>query len=374
MFDNLKVINQIIERDSKDTTYKFALLRSVIDAVQLNSNLKSVKDNRVYLPLGLLIDRWLLYFYPIIQSDIFIPQKNGEREDSLKQIAFRKKFKVITDYYKTRGGFSFFYNDFKRGNFHDEIKNDFRSLLKSIGETITIQPMKYLGTSYYRNHFSVFQYEKGSFRSNDLSLNGVIKSYGTFSLPMEFYEVFEYMGSFITGTNSILVQWAEWTARMGNGIIDKNFMIQKLLDFPVEEREVLIVKNYFDTLRKNNDGINCVWTDELIRDEVDIDHLLPFSVWKNNDLWNLLPVKRRINHNKRDKIPSGDLILKQADSIIHYWQMLKNNFNKKFVNDIEVGLLGFKQIEQNWERAAINNLIEKSNYLINIRGFEKWEP
>jgi hypothetical protein len=54
-------IGKIIERDSKATTYKYALLRGVIDIIQDNSPYISVAENRVHIPTGLLIEKWLLY-------------------------------------------------------------------------------------------------------------------------------------------------------------------------------------------------------------------------------------------------------------------------------------------------------------------------
>ena len=48
-------ISKIIERDSKTTTYKFALLRGVIDIIQDNSPYISFSENRLQIPTGLLI-------------------------------------------------------------------------------------------------------------------------------------------------------------------------------------------------------------------------------------------------------------------------------------------------------------------------------
>ena len=85
----IKIINQIIERDSKDTTYKFALLKSTIEVIQDYPHYIKKKSNEVEIPLGLLIEKWLFYYYPIIEADI--KQKNGEKENGFS-ISFRKIF------------------------------------------------------------------------------------------------------------------------------------------------------------------------------------------------------------------------------------------------------------------------------------------
>ena len=69
-------ISKIIERDSKSTTYKFALLRGVIDIIQDNSPFISISKDRVQIPTGLLIEKWMMYYYPILESSINIPQIN----------------------------------------------------------------------------------------------------------------------------------------------------------------------------------------------------------------------------------------------------------------------------------------------------------
>ena len=101
-------ISKIIERDSKSTTYKFALLRGVIDIIQDNSPYISFADNRVRIPTGLLIEKWLIYYYPILQSQISIPQINGEAN-----LAFSNQLSKLISDYEARGGFSAFFNDLK---------------------------------------------------------------------------------------------------------------------------------------------------------------------------------------------------------------------------------------------------------------------
>ena len=90
-----QIISKIIERDSKATTYKFALLRGVIDIIQENSPYITFLDDRVYIPTGLLIEKWMLYYYPILESSDYIPQINGEIN-----LAFGNQLMGIINSYK----------------------------------------------------------------------------------------------------------------------------------------------------------------------------------------------------------------------------------------------------------------------------------
>ena len=48
-------------------------------------------------------------------------------------------------------------------------------------------------------------------------------------------------------------------------------------------------------------------------------------MWKNNDIWNLLPADPKINNTKRDLLPSLSLVKKRFDakegSIRSYWEL-----------------------------------------------------
>ena len=79
-------ISKIIERVSKSSTYKFALLRGVMDIIQDNSPYITFSDGRVHFPTGLLIEKWLLYYYPILRSDIPIPMIHGRSKCAGLQI------------------------------------------------------------------------------------------------------------------------------------------------------------------------------------------------------------------------------------------------------------------------------------------------
>jgi hypothetical protein len=54
---SIKDLAKIIERDSKDATYKYALLRGSIEIIQENDNYKRISGEMVSFPLGLLVLR-----------------------------------------------------------------------------------------------------------------------------------------------------------------------------------------------------------------------------------------------------------------------------------------------------------------------------
>jgi len=376
--DHFKQINAIIERDSKDATYKFALLRGAIEISQEYGHLKRESGDRIDFPLGLLIEKWLLYYYPLIEGTNFIPQKNGESKNSQYQIAFRKSFRKITEYYDTCGGFSAFYNDYLNGTIPCDISPLFKDLVSDLKMTITGMPMKHLGYSVYQQHYSLFKDEKGGRRipaGVPLSQEILVQNLGYFSFPKELYAVFQYLGSFISGEDSLLFQWAEFTRSASKGEITVEYALEKLRTFPITERDVLAARSFYENLLSEQKVIECVWSEQLIRSmkSVHIDHLLPFSTWKNNDLWNLLPASEKVNREKKDKIPSPEFIDKRKNVIKYYWNLLHIQYPSRFDREIKISLIGTFDPKPNWQEIAIERLKEKCRYLIDVRGFDAWD-
>ena len=205
--ENLKTINAIIERDSKDTTYKFALLRGVIEISQEYQHLVKESGDSVSLPLGLLIEKWLLYFYPVIESLAFLPQLHGEKPDSFhKRISFRPLFKEVTDYYAGKGGFSAFYNDYVNGSLDPEISPAVYALIAKIRTTITTMPMKHLGRSQGHRDYSVFSYNRDARRipaGMPVGQESVVQYSGTFSFRKDLFLVFQYLAV----SSPVMIRW-----------------------------------------------------------------------------------------------------------------------------------------------------------------------
>ncbi len=374
---NFKTINTIIERDSKDTTYKYALLRGAVEISQEYQHLKSENGDRVEFPLGLLVEKWLLYYYLFIENDI--PQKARECEKGAKQISFRRTFRKITDYYSSNGKFSEFYKDYMKGSLPPPMVPVFRKLVKEIRTTITQYPMKHLGYSATKRHYSVFDYDRdvvvpsGKF---SVDRDALIRHFGTYSLSHEYDLIFEVLGSFIAGEDAVLFQWAEFTRAASDGNVSLAGALEKLRTFPITEHDVEPVRSFYETLLQDQAVLTCAWSGRPIksRKSLHIDHLLPFSVYRNNDLWNLLPSTDRVNQDKKDKIPSLACIESCRPAIVRYWGLLREEYPQRFDREISLSLTGgLVPGSSDWEEVSIRCLKEKCRYLIEVRGFDAWE-
>jgi hypothetical protein len=362
-------ISKIIERDSKVSTYKFALLRGTIDVIIENSPYIRFESDRAYIPLALLVEKWLLYYYPLLESKIHIPQIQGD-----SNLAFELQFRKIIDEYSFRGGFSSFYNDIRNKGIPEDLKGDYWNLLKKLRETITKNPMQYIGRSLNAGFYSIYQYENSTrvIRPNSLDINKIVEVFGEFSIPVEYYKAFQILGSFIGGQDSILFKWAEFSINTSKSKIPIEMVLNGVLKSPITLREVRESKKLYENILKKDSSVFCVWTDKII-EKYHVDHVIPFSIWKNNDLWNLLPSTPKINGDKKDKIPSIDTIEKRKDLIIYYWELIYEAHQERFERELKLALLGNIPLS-NWKEKGIESLKTSCNYLITQRGFEEWRP
>ena len=361
-------ISTIIERDSKSSTYKFALLRGTIDIISENSPFIEINHENVNIPLGLLVEKWLLYYYPIFETNIAIPQIHGNT-----RLAFENEFiETLITNYKNKGGYSAFYNELRNREIDPAIRSNFIFLIRKVRDTIIKMPMKYIGRSINESYYSIYNYElkkRASFSGKPINTNTLIKELGTFTIPKKYYDAFKFIGSFINGTNSILFNWAKFSVNMSNNSLDVNTVLNEILKDPVTERNVNLSKKLYNEKLNHEGRLYCVWSGKRIQ-RYDIDHIIPFSVWKNNDLWNLLPTHPKTNSQKGDKIPSEKLLENQKQLIMYYWNFLNQTLQDQFIKEINISLIGDKI--NNWQDIAFEQLKSNCIYLKNIKGIEEW--
>lgn len=367
--DIFSEINQIIERESKSSTYKFALLRGVIDIIQDNSPYIAESVSTVQMPLGLLVEKWILYYYPLLEHPAGIRQSHGEG-----RMAFTEELQALISYYSSKGGLSAFYQDYRTGQLPVEVHAVLYSLYLKLRDTITRMPMKYLGTSVGKGGFysifkPVLEHRKRSHHRGP-DQQHLIHGYGYFKMPITYFNVLQLMGSFISGRDSLLVKWAEFSVAASGGKLRMEQVLEEALKSPVTDRLVNESKKVYASVLEQCGTVHCVWTGKPVR-QFDIDHAIPFSIWRNNDLWNLLPASKDANRKKSDSIPDPGLIERQQKLITKYWTMLRLAHTDRFDREIRVALLGEGKAE-GWEQTAIRNLQQNCHYLIHQRGFAPW--
>lgn len=374
--DHFRKINKIIERESKTASYKFALLRATIEVAEKYDHLAvRTPDDRIHLPTGLLVEKWLAYYYPLLSK------LGSLRHATNGNLAFEKDFAAIIEFYEEKegGGFPSFYNDLTEGKYPSLINEEVRKLTENIRSTIVKQPMQYIGSSldHQQGNYLIYQPEnkKTPVKQNE-SINHelLLRKFGTFSIPTWFYETLRYFGSFLSGQESLLMQWAEftWSINYPKVNVNKSRILEQLLESPDKERNVKEVQEF---LRKK-ENIYCIWSGKRISyKELHIDHCIPFSIYFNNDLWNLLPTKEKVNSKKSDRIPSPELLKNRKDQLLGYWMDLQTDkdLKSRFKEELELSLIGAVPNKEEEHENAFESLLKKCEFYIEEKGMEPFE-
>jgi hypothetical protein len=374
--ETFQELSRILETDLTDNTYKYALLRAVSEICQKYPHLLKIEDNVVWFPTGLIVEKWLLYYWPIFENEKVVPQMperylRGRR----LRLSFRNQFQKIITYYCKGNGLSQFYNEYLNNEIPPEINDQLLDLMKKIRYSITRYPMKHLGYSVFQKHYPIFNFVRPDrIPRQPVSRELLIEKFGKFSIPLEYYHVFRDLGGFIIGDQSTLTQWAKLTEKFTNKQPDFSEVYNLLTEEPITERQVQKIKSYYENLLIDQGKIKCIWSGRSITsvDQVDIDHMIPFSKWKNNDLWNLVPTHSHVNAKKKDRIPSLKLLEKRKKNILEHWRKVESKFPQQFISEIKLSLVGYEET-QDLKDTAFSSLLEKVDFLINSRKYSYWD-
>jgi hypothetical protein len=148
-------------------------------------------------------------------------------------------------------------------------------------------------------------------------------------------------------SQAVILQWAEKTTSLGKGI-DVASVVGLLLD-KEDIRSTAEARRIFSKLT----NLECVWTGVSLKDNFEVDHVIPFDLWHNNDSWNLLPASRFANSKKSNKLPSTDLLAKRKETIVGYWETIKDSEEAKFKKEAETLIV---LIDNNWQNSLFSQL------------------
>ncbi len=345
-------IEGVLNRDRKTATYKLALFRALCDIALTNfQQAKWFKGGLVGIPIDYIIEKWIIYYWPIIESPKFIPQIRGESQTSQKPIAFRPKLNSLIDYYCNSGGIYGFFLDYRSSGISEETSAVLVDVFKIIKRTIVNGPVFYAGGSLRTGRIFSYDSEK------EMIL-----------VDADIWRELSLMGHWIN--DALILRWAELTSDISSKSIRPSEIIDLLLTIPFPERDTENAKNVY---LKTEEKV-CVWSGMPLGNKFEIDHVIPFSFWRNNDLWNLLPVSSSVNRKKSDKLPTYNLLKAREGCIVEYWNILRNANKPRFDHEVSkfVGIVDIK--DSSWESQLFNNLMESVEVTAIQRGCERWEP
>lgn len=354
-------IESVISHDKKTATYKLALLRALCAIAQTEANaVEWGTDGFIRVPLGLIAEKWLFYYWPLVvldgESQIEIPQTRG------KEMAFRKHLQRLIYAYGA-GGLNAAYADYKSGRVPHEILNLLDITLNSIANTIVVGPVTYTGGGH--NPYFRFDGRKTA-RKRCVNPISTCSRLGHVLVPVAMWQEMCLIGHWIG--ESLILRWGELTYEISKKKVSREKVIEKLLVTPQPDRDVALARQIF----AQTTDIKCVWTNAPLSNGWHVDHALPYSIWHNNDLWNLFPSTKVANSQKSDKIVTARLLYKCRENIIQCWELFKSAAEERFSVELSRSLL-HDQSMTNWQIRAFNGLVENVETVATQRGCDRWD-
>ena len=327
-FSSDTVISTILKHDSKVTSYKIALLRAINDVVLSFPDMRS-SGMPVAMPLRLLAEFWLAYYWPFVDPTAPIYQgPRAQRDGKLRSdMAFRSELTAFRQLWQDYWGDLsnpadgyFVINELRvpriRAQQPSELLQAYGDALKKIVNTLQM-PIRYAGPG----EWTVFD------RPHRLSeLNGVVAIPGTQQQDMclvvsvELWEAFRSLSLWVEAL--CIHEWCMFSEHVeqNNGTQIDRGVVYGLLTARTDNRRPLTwERNKVDLLIMEGKQFICPWTEKRIAvpGAYDLDHLVPVSIYPINELWNLVPSDSEFNsHRKRDKLPTHDRLLRAQPHLI----------------------------------------------------------
>ncbi|MGP9803119.1 methyltransferase domain-containing protein [Rheinheimera sp. NSM] len=323
---SLSKVRHIVVNDNKSSTYKLALLRTLVRIADAHPG--AVLDKQagtVAISLGLVALYWIRLFKRLVDNNI------QQSSDPAKGLGF------VTD-----NGWRLLQHltadDFAIGNFYTgQDAAALQQLFSDTLATIKAGPVTYIWQGNKDNRLFDMQRSKTKRQSAVLLDKSFLDSYGSFVLREDMWNCFRQYGCWI---EPLLVQ--QWIAEMQKYELNQQQNISldsyhNQLRWLDRQHDTAMVRKKVETLRRQGMDVRSVWSGEPLY-SYDIDHCVPFSYWPNNDLWNLLPASRGENRVKRDRLPSQARLKAASWHIKNWWQQAWQSEAEQQRFFIEAGL------------------------------------
>ncbi len=305
---SLSRIRHIVLNDSKSSTYKLALLRTLVRIADAHPGaVLDRQDGKVAISLGLVALYWIRLFKRLVDNNI---QQNSDPAKGLGFVTERgwQALQHLTA------------DDFAVGTLFtgpdaEALQNLFSDTLKTIKDG----PVTYIWQGQKDNQLFSMQRQKTQRQSTVLIDKPFLNSYGHFVLSESMWDCFRVYGCWI---EPLLVQ--QWVSEMQKYELNRQQGLtldtyHHHLRWLDRQHDTGYVRKKVEALRGAGHDVRSVWSGKPLY-SYDIDHCLPFSYWPNNDLWNLLPASCEENRTKSDRLPSQSRLHASRSQITEWWQ------------------------------------------------------
>ncbi|OEE58361.1 SAM-dependent methyltransferase [Enterovibrio norvegicus] len=314
---DLLTVRHVIVNDNKSSTYKLALLRTLLRIADAHPGAMSDRsDGRVAIPLGLVALYWIRQYKRLIDIELGDSVGIQQNSNTSKGLGFVKeggwnKLKHLTA------------DDFSIGAmFLGEEALAVQNAIKDAIKTIQDGPVTFTYRGDKSNPLFVIQRSPKRNSASSIILDSeFLQSFGVFTLEESLWDCLRLYASWI---EPLVVN--QWIAEMRRYELNQQRAISlqtyhDCLAWIDAKHDTRNVRKRIDALRENQHSIVSVWSNTKLNDKFHVDHCLPFAYWPNNDMWNLFPSTEKENLTKLNRVPSKQRLESAKTRILDFWQL-----------------------------------------------------
>ena len=317
----LDKVRQVLVNDNKTSSYKFALLRTLIRIADTYPGVvREVSDGRVALPLGLVALFWAQQYkrlleYPVGRCDSGVQRQGGIQQATnadeglgFVKDAWQAMEHQGSDVFSIGASF-----------FGAEALSITRCLNDCIA-TIQRNPVAYTWHRLKTNR--LFEVERKAVRGKEAVTidRDYLAGFGYFILDESLWLSLQVFGLWV---EPLLV--GKWVSFMRGlkGNQAANIPLEGYYDalaWGDVERGTAHVRKRADQLIQSGFDLRSVWSGSKLSETYHIDHVIPFAHWPSSDLWNLVPATASENMKKGDRVPKGTALRASRCRVLDWWQ------------------------------------------------------
>ena len=338
--DALPLLRHVILNDSKSSTYKLGLLRSVCRIADGAAGLtRRLDDDWVSVPLGLVALTWLRLYKPLLDNDF--PQSPQNLKGGLRLGFAGSAFEKLSAFSNLDLRVGMRVGESSVGPLHHA--------LRDVAKTIQKMPAKHMTFPDGKPILPVRFTGSGLHAPNTLVLDeGYLRSFGEMLVP---WRIWQSLQRFTVWVEPALIEeWIRLMQQYGkhqDRILPKD-RLAAAMTWADPTRDVGLARQRAGQLLGSR-KLYCVWSGKVLsRNSLNMDHCFPWSAWPCSDLWNLMPTNHIVNmREKKAQLPSAHLMVAARDRIMSWWEAAYGSsdpaIHERFVIEATSSLPGIEQ-------------------------------
>ena len=303
------MISTILRHDSKQTSYKIALLRSLNDVVLAYPDVGG-GGRAVAVPLRALAETWVAYYWPFVAPGAPVLQgvRSLKRDELRQDLGFRAHLAELRRDWETiygpsgaAGGWHLIEHlrvERKRAGYPATLRTRYRGTLARIATALR-QPIRYAGPG----EWSVFPAPRPlRALAGTTTLPGARPEEVCLPVPGELWAAFREVSLWVEAL--CIHEWSLFTERV-SGTVSRGSAYVLLTERPDNRLPVTWERNQVELAIAEGARFACPWTGRPLGARAfQLDHVVPVSVYPFHELWNVVPSDPRFNmHRKRALLP-----------------------------------------------------------------------